>query len=138
MPWEQTCKYIEFYCPQIRELQINLNNELNNLSMLLSQKGITLIVLPSPDKYGVYYEFIQNKANYPRPLFFDQMDGMEKDYIYINSKKILTNAVNNKRDIYFFDDTHWSPWGSKLIARELATIISSNNKSKTHKTVFNQ
>ena len=106
--------------------------------MLLSQKGITLIVLPSPDKYGVYYEFIQNKANYPRPLFFDQMDGMEKDYIYINSKKILTNAVNNKRDIYFFDDTHWSPWGSKLIARELATIISSNNKSKTHKTVFNQ
>jgi hypothetical protein len=33
--------------------------------------------------------------------------------------------MKNKKDIYFYDDTHWSPWGSLAISNEIAKIINS-------------
>ena len=101
----------------------NLNKVLNIVSKKLQEKSIKLIVLPSPDKYDLYYEYITNKANYTKPLFFDLMKQMDKNYGYIDSKKILSQVLKTKKDIYFFDDTHWSPWGSQLIAKELSNII---------------
>jgi hypothetical protein len=115
---------------------IVLNHELNNLASLLSQKGINLIVLPSPDKYDIYYEYIQYKENYSKPLFFNYIEKMKKDYLYVDSKEILDSAIIKKKDIYFFDDTHWSPWGSQLIASKLAMIISNNYKAQTHNSVY--
>jgi len=50
---------------------------------------------------------------------------MPKNYLYLNSKQILKNEMKNKKDIYFYDDTHWSPWSSKAIAIELAKIINT-------------
>ena len=38
-------------------------------------------------------------------------------------KRFLSQVLKTKKDIYFFDDTHWSPWGSQLIAKELSNII---------------
>ncbi len=96
-----------------------LNDILNDLSVVLRKKGIKLIVLPSPDKYDIYYDYILEKNKYPRPLFFEYLDKMEKEYLYINSKAILTDAVKRKKDIYFYDDTHWSPWASQMIAGEI-------------------
>jgi hypothetical protein len=86
-------------------------------------KGVKLIVLPSPDKFDLYYDYIINKDEYPKPLFFEQIKIINKDYIYLNSKEILSEAINNKKDIYFYDDTHWSPWASQIIANEIAEIV---------------
>ena len=49
---------------------------------------------------------------------------MTKSYSYINSKKLLQEKLKGKNDIYFYDDTHWSPWASKVLATELQKIIS--------------
>lgn len=102
-----------------------LNNILNNLNGLLKKRGINLIVLPSPDKYDMYYEYIVNKVNYPKPHFFEILDTMHKEYVYINSKKILGSTLAKKKDIYFYDDTHWSPWASQLIAKKLSEEIGN-------------
>ncbi len=88
-----------------------LNAVLNDLNGLLKKKGIKLIVLPGPDKYDIYYEFILNKSKYPKPIFFEIFDKLNKEYAYIDSKQILTEALKVKKDIYFYDDSHWSPWG---------------------------
>jgi len=64
-----------------------------------------------------------NKVHYTKPLFFDLMKQMDKNYGYIDSKAILSQALQTKKDIYFFDDTHWSPWGSQLIAKEISNMI---------------
>jgi len=105
---------------------VNLNNELNILSNNLSKKGVKLIVLPSPDKFDFYYDFIVENKKYKKPLFFEYFDKMPKNYIYINSKKVLKSEMKNKKDIYFYDDTHWSPWASQIIANELEKIINKN------------
>ncbi|HEM48848.1 MAG TPA: hypothetical protein ENO27_01425, partial [Caldithrix sp.] len=98
-----------------------LNNILNELSQRLKANGIQLIVLPCPDKYDVYYDYIFDKR-YPKPLFFDYLNRMDKDYLYINSKAILTEAIKFQKDIYFFDDTYWSPWASKLISEKISRL----------------
>ena len=109
------------------ELVIKLNQELNILSNKMKVRGINLIVLPSPDKFDFYYDYIVNKKKYLRPLFFEHLENMPKDYLYIDSKKILKSEMRDKKDIYFYDDTHWSPWASKVIAIELAKILNKKH-----------
>ena len=99
-----------------------LNNELNRISLKLKEKGTKLIVLPSPDKYDFYYNMIDSKT-YPKPLFFEHLKPLNKDYIYIDSKAILTKLVPTHKDIYYYDDTHWSPISAKEIADNLYYII---------------
>jgi hypothetical protein len=107
---------------------IILNNELNILAKRLKEKGIKLIVLPSPDKLDFYYDEIENKDKYTKPLFFDNLRNLNKQYIYIDSKKILKRKTKNIKDVYFFDDTHWSPIASKIIANAIKSKIEHSNK----------
>jgi hypothetical protein len=53
-----------------------------------------------------------------------------KDYIYIDAKEILVSKIKNEQDIYFYDDTHWSPVASKIIADNIKSeIVESDNKT---------
>ncbi len=104
---------------------ILLNNILNTISKKLQGKNITLIVLPSPDKYDMYYAHIANKNNLKKPLFFEHLRPLRKNYLYIDSKEILEKHMDNEQDIYFYDDTHWSPVASKIIVHEINTIIQN-------------
>lgn len=105
-----------------------LNDELNSIAALLAKKGVKLIVLPGPDKYGVYYENIIGKENFPKPMFFEYMGKQQKNYIYINSKIVLSNATKSLLDVYYYDDTHWSPIGARLIAKEVLNEINNSSK----------
>ena len=102
-----------------------LNTILNNLNTLLKKKNVKLIVLPAPDKYDLYYDYIVDKSKLPKPLFFEHLKKMPKDYIYVDSKSVLSAALahNRQKDIYFYNDTHWSPWASQLIANTIEKNI---------------
>lgn len=102
-----------------------LNNILNQLSKKCKAKGIKLIVLPCPDKLDAYYDQIVNNSDYQKPMFFSNLDKVKKNYLYVDAKKIITKAINTKKDIYFYDDSHWSPNASKLIAEEINSIIKN-------------
>lgn len=125
-----------FFYEDINRLEINNKNEninnlntiLNTLAKKLAQKNIKLIVLPCPDKFDYYYNQIIEKNRYPRPIFFDYLRTLKKDYIYIDSKKILQEKTKNLKDVYFYDDTHWSPIAAKIIANEIQKEISIVNK----------
>lgn len=103
---------------------IKLNNVLNDLSKKLREKEVKLIVLPAPDKYDLYYDYILDKTNFPKPLFFQYLGSLKKDYIYIDSKRKLLDQLEFKKDIYFYDDTHWSPVASKIIANEIDKVVN--------------
>lgn len=105
------------------ELIEKLNIELNRINEKLKARNITLIVLPAPDKSDFYFDEIANRSVYRKPVFFDQMAQMNKQYIYIDSKKALQVKMKGRKDIYFYDDTHWSPWSSKIIADTIYNII---------------
>ncbi len=103
-----------------------LNTELNILAKKLKQKGIQLIVLPCPDKFDLYYDYIVNKNDYTRPLFFDLFRSLEKDYLFVDSKKILQDKIKSTIDVYFYDDTHWSPIATKLVGEEIEKMIQNS------------
>lgn len=125
-------KNLLFYCEDYQD--IHENNEFDNarlvvdsinaLSDRLSKKGITLIFVIAPDKYTAYYPYIYNKGKYEEPLFFKNYEKLEKRYIDIPAYSILTDAIERgEKDIYFYEDTHWSPIAAKYVAEEISQII---------------
>jgi len=113
-----------------------VNSHLNLLAQKLKAKNITLIVLPATDKYDIYSKYIMNNKH-PENLFFDFFGKLEKNYLYIDSKKILSAEIQKGvLDIYFADDTHWSPIGSKIIANEVIKTIEKHESDKTIKIKY--
>lgn len=97
----------------------NTNYNFNELNFKLKTKGIKLIVLISPDKYDIYYDNFVEQNRYLKPIFFDEFDKLKKNYIYIDLKKILSKSIKSEKDIYYYDDSHWSPKASKIVANEI-------------------
>ncbi len=100
-----------------------LNDVVNYISDRLKENDIKLIFLPSPDKYDFYYDYIKNKDGFSKPLFFEKLEGLQKNYIYVDSKEILSQS--SEKDIYFYGDTHWSPVASKIIAAHIISKIAN-------------
>jgi len=102
--------------PQFTEKNIiKMNNNLNKIAKLLKTLDIKLIILPAPDKYDIYANYIQNNK-YPKNPFFKIIKPLKKDYIFIDTKKILTDKLKeNTLDLYYPDDTHWSSKASEAI-----------------------
>jgi hypothetical protein len=103
-----------------------LSNILNHISKILEGRNIKLIFLPSPDKYDLYYNNIVNKKGLPKPIFFDNFKSFNKEYIYIDLKNIFSNFIDTKPDLYYYDDTHWSPIGSEIISNTIKDLITKN------------
>lgn len=109
-------------------LKVNdLNFFLNELSSTLKDQGISLIYLICPDKYGVYYPYLID-ANYKETLFYKKFDSLSKSYIYFNAQKMLRMASDSCKDIYYYDDTHWSPIAAQLVSDKLEVVIKKNRK----------
>lgn len=104
---------------------INLvNSVLNQLALKLKEQDLKLIVIICPDKYDLYVPYIKDPS-YPSPLFYDLLSQKKKEYTYINTKNTLDKLIKHgTKDVYLYDDTHWSPIASKKVANE---IISSLN-----------
>lgn len=102
----------------------NLNNQLNTLNTELEKMGIKLIVLIVPTKYDIYYDDISNKEKYPKPYFFEKFKKYVKQYKYIETRDILKNEIQKNKDLYYYDDDHWTPYGAKVISEELRKMIN--------------
>ena len=113
----------------LKENVDSLNIVLNTIALKLREKNIKLIVLPSPDKYDFYYDYISEKKDFKRPIFFDLLKAVKKDYVYIDAKENLASKITNTQDLYFYDDTHWSPIASKIIADKIKSEIEKSDNS---------
>ena len=106
---------LAFYHEDIKKLSLEtkenielLNHNFNNLADILESKGIKLIFMPAVDKYNLYRPYIISN-NYSESIFFEYLSTLDKKYIFINTKEILSkNLENSERDIFYADDTHWS------------------------------
>ncbi len=99
-------------------------SQLNHINHMLNEKGIKLIVLVAPDKYDFYYDNLSEKREFIEPIFFKHYNKIEKDYIDINAYKVLKNATPKVRDLYYYDDTHWSPKAAKIVAVDILSFIN--------------
>lgn len=105
---------------------LELNKKLNFIAQKLRKRNIKLIVLPSPDKYDLYNDYILGN-DLPKNLFFDYMNRVPKDYLFIDAKKLLLPFLKKGvKDVYWADDTHWSPFAAQQISNEIHKVINNN------------
>ena len=53
-------------------------------------------------------------------MFFELLREQPKEYVFVDTKKLLTEEVNKgEKDVYYADDTHWSWKASKKIAESM-------------------
>lgn len=117
-------KEILFYHDDIKKLSyesnknINLvNHNLNILAKKLARQNIKLIFMPAVDKYTLYRNYIISNT-YPESVFFEYLRGLDKEYIFVDTKSILLKKLdNNVKDLFYSDDTHWSYKASETIVK---------------------
>jgi len=95
-----------------------LNDNLNRLAGMLKERNIRLLFMPAPDKYNLYREYLADRK-YPESTFFERLRKLPKDYGFIDTKRILGEALREGTvDLYYPDDSHWSCKASERIFRE--------------------
>ena len=100
---------------------------LNLISRLLTQKGIKLVVMIAPDKYDLFYNKIAKKHQIVEPQFFTEYKNLSKNYFDVSLYSEFVLAMNNNvQDIYFYDDSHWSPIGQEIAADLIVKCINSH------------
>ena len=85
------------------------------------QRGVNLILLVAADKYDTYQNYIARNPYPSKTLNEDIQQWMapELDY-FVFSKQVLQPYIEQGvKDVYLFNDTHWSPASSHLIAGEI-------------------
>jgi hypothetical protein len=102
-----------------------VNKIFNEINQLLEKKGIKLIVMIAPDKYDLYYPYIKNKPKGKEPLFFEKLEKEKKEYLYIPSYSILSDMIKKEKDVYFYDDTHWTMKGSEAMSESIYNMIQN-------------
>ena len=106
---------------------LKVNDNFNYVAKKLKQLNIKLYFMVCSDKYDLYYDFIQENK-YPKNNFFELIRPLEKEYYFVDTKKILLPLLNNgEKDIYWIDDTHWSRKASEAVSKDK---IFSDNISK--------
>jgi len=102
---------------------IKMNDSLNKLALFLKRKNIKLIFMPVVNKYDLYQPYIIKNSHKKDP-FFNLLDDLPKDYILIDSKKVLRKELENTtKDLFYVDDTHWSFKASDAITKHLKNLL---------------
>ncbi len=116
-PWDGDgeFRFINTPLDDIKNAYVNLSK----LHHFAEEHQIRMIYLVAADKYDVYEPFILEE-HIPNPT----LDSIPDEEWIVNSKTILQNAAYaGTKDIYYINDTHWSPVGSKIVGEEVAARI---------------
>ena len=85
------------------------------------QRGVNLILLVACDKYDILQDYIVDNPYPAKTLNEDLMQWMAPDIDrFVFSKQALSPYIEQGvKDVYLFNDTHWSPASSQLISAEI-------------------
>lgn len=126
-------KELYFYIDDIKNLKYTkenmekTNKNLNILSEKLKEKGIELIIMPAVNKYTFYQDYIEENK-FEKSLFFEEYSKQIKNYIFVDTKEILTENISNEKDLFYLNDTHWSYKASKKVAEKLDFILNTHKE----------
>lgn len=97
---------------------------IESISDKVAGLNMKLVMLVSPDKYDMYYPYIEPNTSLNKPLFFETYGRTNKKYLDVDAYKLLSEKIRSEKDVYFYDDTHWSPKGAKIIADGIYNSIT--------------
>ena len=84
-------------------------------------QGVNLIILIAADKYDMYQDFIVENPYPAKTLNEDIAQWMpdSRDYLLFSKDVLHPLLQQGIKDVYLYNDTHWSPASSHLIAGEI-------------------
>lgn len=101
--------------PRQRELVVSCFKKVIDLA---HKRGVNLTILIAADKYDMYQDFITDNDFPVKTLNEDIAQWMNDDRdCLLFSKDVLHPLLEQGvKDVYLYNDTHWSPASSRLIA----------------------
>lgn len=88
------------------------------------ERGIALLLMFPVDKYDLYQDHIVDNP-YPRKTIIEDVRRIFGDTPHVLScKDILTPLIEKgEKDVFLFDDSHWSRKGSAAVGKELGRRV---------------
>jgi hypothetical protein len=120
-------------------------NILSEAYKLSSNKGVKLVVLFIPTKFRVYKNIVESMnsvecndwvVNDLPTRLHKKISEISDDIGFIDATPTLIESVKNGGNPYFLDDSHWSPEGHLVVAREINKYISTEIKRIQKPTSF--
>ena len=104
-------------------ISLIIKKNMERLFAEAESKHIELIILVCPDKYDLYQDFIVNNPYSAKTINEDFRAIVGKTNKVVIGKEILLPYINKEKDLYLWDDTHWSYKSARIIADTLVSII---------------
>lgn len=123
-----------FFKDDIRYLGINKDIEaktryvFNILCSKAEERGIKLLWLIAVDKYDLYQDYIKDNT-FPRITITEDINRIigSSPNLILSKQYLKPLLVSGTKDVFLFNDTHWSYKASETIADELISRIAKNN-----------
>lgn len=93
----------------------------DNVITAARERGVNLIFLVACDKYDIYQNYIIDNP-YPAKTLNEDIErwmAPEMDRFVIAKRVLQPYVEQGVKDVYLFNDTHWSPSSSRIIAGEI-------------------
>lgn len=98
---------------------------LKEASTIAKEQKCEIFFLIAADKYDVYYPYIKNNP-YPINNTLDSIIYKTNGFNIINSKDTLSIMIEEGvKDVYWCNNTHWSPIGSKAVGEFVSQRIKT-------------
>lgn len=107
---------------------VKAKENVKKLHELFASKNIELIFIIAADKSTLYQDYVVPKQQ--RATITKKMEDLDSLYWFVNTAKILTPYLQTHKDIYYANDTHWSPVGASIVGKELEQRIKFIRKHK--------
>lgn len=109
-----------------REQLLFAAGKIEKMSEVLSAQGITLIVVPIPNKNSIYPEFFANtEVRRPRPTAFQHFTNLltsNAKLVTIDAEAILLQEKNN-HPVFYQTDFHWNEVGAYVVSKALVSRL---------------
>ncbi len=86
---------------------------------------IQLIYVVAANKYDVYSPWITNNP-YPMDETMQIFADLDTTW-FVDTKRLLQSHVEaGVKDVYYVNDTHWSPVGAKIVGEHIAKMLAND------------
>ncbi|MBA5764366.1 hypothetical protein H2O73_18585 [Vibrio sp. 404] len=131
----------EYYVPK-QESRVKPNiSYVKNVASILSEFNIALKVVLIPEKAEVYSEYAPKQLSRGQLLREKVTSALNKEDVFVIDLYSKLARSKSDQQVFLKTDTHWTPLGAKIAAREIAQSIplfgkQDFNTVKETSTVF--
>lgn len=99
-----------------------------SLCQKAKERGILLVLMIAVDKYDAYQSLIVDNP-YPRKTFCEDIERIigKTPQLLMSKQHLLPLIQKGEKDVFMFNDSHWSYKASSIIANELVNRINKHS-----------